>query len=136
VHVGETGQKKVAIFGEFSIPMLDNVRYGIPKNAFKRIKEIDLLYLKGDVICAAFEVTTSVSTAGAAINDRYRNLFAALPNFNIRCFVVIRDEDFRKAYQILNSDANIKDGIAKKVQLLKISDMTQMNIEKFLIENN
>ncbi len=136
VHIGETEQKKVAKFGELSIPMLDNVRYGIPKNAFRRIKEIDLLYLKGDAICAAFEVTTSIGTAGSAINDRYRNLFAALPNFNIRCFVVIRDEDFQKAYQILNSDANIKDGVAKKVQLLKISDMTQMNIEKFLIENN
>jgi hypothetical protein len=70
------------------------------------VKQIDLLALKGNVIIAAFEVATSIDTANKAINDRYRNLFATAPNLHIRAYVIVKDEDFAKANNILYTPAN------------------------------
>jgi hypothetical protein len=99
---------------------------------FRKIKEIDLLILEGKEITAAFEVTTSINTAREAINDRYRDLYSLLPNTNIRTFVVVKDEDYKKAFDMINSDANKQSGLSKKVKIIKRSNLIKSNFAKWL----
>ena len=107
---------------------------GIPLNAFGSIKEIDLLVVRDKVICAAFEVATTVSTANKAINDRYRNLFAALPSWNIKAGVVVKSQDYETARAQLLSVANEKQHLSQKVKILKVSQLTREAVEAILSE--
>jgi hypothetical protein len=130
VHVGETEQGHAVDLQEASIPMASSVDFGIPKREFDTIREIDLLVLHGRTIVAAFEVATTVDTANKAINDRYRNLLAALnPGFRLRCHVVVKDEDFKKALRTLNSIANKQGWFADRVRIVKVSELTPLYID-------
>jgi len=132
VHVGETEQRKDKQLRDISIKMRSNVEFGIPLNAFGSIKEIDLLVVRDKVICAAFEVATTVSTANKAINDRYRNLFAALPSWNIKAGVVVKSQDYETARAQLLSVANEKQHLSQKVKILKVSQLTREVVEAIL----
>lgn len=130
IHVGETEQRKIPNFRDISHQMLSAVDYGINPKAFDIIKEIDLLWMKGKKIIAAFEVATSIDTADKAINVRYRNLFVSMPGLEIKTFVIVRDKDYKKAEEKLYTPVNLQDGVCDKVKTIKISEMTFENIEK------
>jgi len=135
IHIGQTEQRKEKKFSEISVKMNDRTRFGIAsESAFKRIKEIDLLFLKDNTIYTAFEVTTSISTASDAINDRYRNLFAVMPShFNIKCFVIVDSSDFDRAVNILYSTANIRDNLDERISLIKVSELTREKMREKII---
>jgi len=128
VHIGETEQHKDQHLKDISIKMRSNVEFGIPLNAFSSIKEIDLLIVKNQVIFAAFEVATTISTANKAINDRYRNLFATFPSWTIKAAVVVKSQDYESARTQLLSIANEKQHLSQKVKILKISQLTRETI--------
>ncbi|MBU2462863.1 MAG: hypothetical protein KJ844_02090 [Candidatus Edwardsbacteria bacterium] len=129
VHIGETEQRKVPNFREISHQMMSPLDFGLDSKTFDIIKEIDLLWLKGKKIIAAFEVAYTIDTADKAINVRYRNLFTSIPNFDVKTFVIIRDQDYSKAEEKLYTVANLHDGLSDKIKLIKTSQMTFENIE-------
>jgi hypothetical protein len=132
VHVGETEQIKETAFRSVSVPMVNSTEFGLPPVVFNTVKQIDLLALKRYTIIAAFEVTTSIDTANKAINDRYRNLFAAAPNLNIRAYVIVKDEDFAKANNILYTPANALESFFDKVKIVRLSQLTEEGMQKLL----
>jgi hypothetical protein len=107
--------------------------YGIAsEKAFKKIKEIDLLILDGNEFPAAFEVTTSIDTAREAINDRFRDLFTILPNTKIKAFVVVKNEDYPKAYDMITSAANKRDKLDKRITIIKMNKLNKDNFKEWL----
>ena len=129
-HIGQTEQRKYVEFRKMSIPMGNNVQYGLNRQAFDIIREIDLLWLKGDTIVAAFEIEKS-TTIDSGIN-RFRNLFAATPNQNIPAYIVIPDNREKEAVNKIGSLANRKDKLYKKIKYLLFSDIKNkkgINIE-------
>jgi putative DNA methylase len=133
VHVGETEQNKEAKFKRVSRKMTSYLEFGLPAGVFDTIVEIDVLLLKGSGITHAFEVATTVETANKAVNDRYRNMFIAMPSLNIKAFLIVKDKDVDKAHQLVYSLANVKDGISQKVKIVRLSDLTEEGFEKLLI---
>ncbi len=108
---------------------------GLTPEAFSIIQEIDLLILKDMNIIAAIEVTTTISTMNKALNDRYRNLLALVPNLNINCFIVMKDEDYNHARNELHTPANQQSGLAQKVELVKLSQLSSDDaVSIFVIE--
>lgn len=133
VHAGETEQRKDPDIKSFSTDMLFKEDWGIAsKKAFDKIKEIDLLVLDGREIKAAFEVTTSINTAREAINDRYRDLYAILPNTKINTYIIVYDDDYKKAFDMINSVANKRDKLSDRIKIIKKSDLTKDNFEKWI----
>lgn len=130
VHIGETEQKKEPKFKKISRQMTSHVEFGLPPNVFNTIVEIDLLLLKGSAITHAFEVATTVETANKAVNDRYRNMFIAMPSLSIKTFLIVKDKDAAKAHQLVYSMANVKDGISKKVIIVHLRDLTKEKLEQ------
>lgn len=120
-HIGQTEQRKYVEFRKMSIPMGSNVQYGLNRQAFDIIREIDLLWLKGDAIVAAFEIEKS-TTIDSGIN-RFRNLFAATPNQNIPVYIVIPDKREEEATNKIGSLANRRDNLHKKIKYLLFSDI-------------
>lgn len=120
-HIGQTEQRKYVEFRKMSIPMGNNVQYGLNRQAFDIIREIDLLWLKGDTIVAAFEIEKS-TTIDSGIN-RFRNLFAATPNQKIPAYIVIPDNREKEAINKIGSLANRKDNLHKKIKYLLFSDI-------------
>ncbi|MBI5332757.1 MAG: hypothetical protein HZB65_04240 [Candidatus Aenigmarchaeota archaeon] len=118
-HIGQTEQRKYVEFRKMSIPMGNNVQYGLNRQAFDIIREIDLLWLKGDTIVAAFEIEKS-TTIDSGIN-RFRNLFAATPNQNISAYIVIPDNREKETKNKIGSLANRKDNLHKKIKYLMFS---------------
>jgi hypothetical protein len=113
--------------------MASNVEFGIPARAFSIIKEIDLLVLKDRTIQAAFEVATTIDTANKAVNDRYRNLLAALnPGFQLRCYLIVKDRDFRRAEQTLYTPANAQDGVVSRVMIIPTSSLLVDRIDALI----
>lgn len=133
VHVGNTEQNKEKEFRSISESMRFKEDYGIAnQNAFKKIKEIDLLILEGNEIPAVFEVTTSIDTAREAINDRYRDLFTILPNTKINAYVIVKDPDFGKAIDMINSAANKKDKLYTKIKIIKVGHLNKEKIKEII----
>ncbi|HCY76506.1 MAG TPA: hypothetical protein DHV28_11345 [Ignavibacteriales bacterium] len=133
VHVGKTEQNKEKDFRIISSSMQFKEDFGIANaNAFKKIKEIDLLILEGYEVPAVFEVTTSIDTAREAINDRFRDLFTILPNTKINAFVIVKDVDYNKAKEMLNSAANKKDKLNSRIRIIKVSELTKQFINEIL----
>lgn len=133
VHGGETEQRKDPNIKLCSTDMLYKEDWGIAsKKAFDKIKEIDLLILDGKEIKAAFEVTTSINTAREAINDRYRDLFTILPNTKINAYIIVNDEDFGKAVDMINSAANKKDKLSEKIKVIRKSNLTKDSFRKWI----
>ncbi len=130
VHIGETEQNKEPKFKKMSRQMTSNIEFGLPPAVFNTIIEIDMLLLKGSAISHAFEVATTVETANKAVNDRYRNMFIAMPSLSIKTFLIVKDKDAAKAHQLVYSMANVKDGISKKVTIVHLSDLTKEKFEQ------
>lgn len=129
-HIGETEQNKEPKFKAISRVMTSNLEFGVLPKVFDTLVEIDMLLLKGSAIMSAIEVTTSIDTADKAVNNRYRNMFIAMPSLNIKAFLIVKDKDFNKAHQIVNSLANIKDGISQKITVVRLSELVSENIVK------
>lgn len=127
-HIGQTEQRKYVEFRKMGIPMGNNIQYGLNKQAFDIIREIDLLWLKGDSIVAAFEIEKS-TTIDSGIN-RFRNLFAATPNQNIPAYIVIPDNREKEAINKIGSLANRKDDLHKKIKYLLFSHIKNRKIIK------
>jgi hypothetical protein len=69
-----------------------------------------------------------VDTADKAVNNRYRNMFIAIPSLTVKAYVIVKDKDFNKAYQTVNSLANVKDGINHKITIVRISELVPENL--------
>jgi hypothetical protein len=109
----------------------NNVQYGISADAFNRVREIDVLWLKGNTIVSAFEVEKS-TTIDSAIT-RFRELFAATPTLNISAYVVIPDNRENEAKKKIGSLANRREGLTERIRYILFSDImdkTEVNIEK------
>jgi type II restriction enzyme len=119
VHIGQTEQRKYVEFRRLSTPMGDNIEYGLNRQAFDIIREIDLLWLKTDTIVAAFEIEKS-TTIDSGIN-RFRNLFAATPNQKIPAYIVIPDDREEEAIRKIGSLANKREELHKKIKYLFFS---------------
>lgn len=132
VHIGETEQKKDVKLKKISRQMTSHIEFGLPPDVFDTIVEIDVLLLKGAAITHAFEVATTVETANKAVNDRYRNMFIAMPSLNIKAFLIVRDKDAAKAHDTVYSMANVKDGVSQKVKIVHISELTEDTFEKLV----
>jgi len=128
-HVGLKEQGLMLEFKKRSEPMLSHTQYGMDKHGFDIVREIDMLWLKGDQIVAAFEVEKS-TTIDSGIN-RFRNLFAVQPNSKIDAYIVVPDKREIEAIKKLNSPANRQDGLNEKIKVVKFSDL---NIKKPLEE--
>jgi len=128
IHVGETEQKKEPSLKGISRSMVSNIEFGIPNEVFDIIKEIDLIILKGSVILATFEVTTTVETGEKAINVRYRNLFEAVPALGVKAYLVVYDQDYKKAHNMLFTLANIRASLCSKIKIIKVSKLYDTNI--------
>ena len=120
-HVGRKEQSMMLEFKKRSEPMLNNVQYGMDKHGFDIVRQIDMLWLKGDQIIVAFEVEKS-TTIDSGIN-RFRNLFAVQPNSKIAAYIVIPDKREVEAIKKLNSPANRKDGLNEKIKIIKFSGL-------------
>jgi len=126
-HIGQTEQRKYLEFRKISIPMGNNVEFGLNPKAFDIIREIDLLWLKGNSIVAAFEIEKS-TTIDSGIN-RFRNLFAATPNQNIPTYIAIPDNREEEAINKIGSLANRKENLNKKIKYILFSDIKDKKIE-------
>jgi len=133
VHIGETEQRKNPELKKISRLMVNSQEFGLPPEVFKIIVEIDVLLLKRSAITHAFEVVTTVETANKAINDRYRNLFAASPNLLVKTYLIVKDKDFSKAYAQVFSKANVEDGISGRIKIVRFSELTEARFEKLLV---
>jgi len=124
-HVGLKEQSLMLEFKKRSEPMLSHSQYGMDKHGFDIVREIDMLWLKGDQIVKVFEIEKS-TTIDSGIN-RFRNLFAVQPNSKIDAYIVIPDRRETEAIKKLNSPANRKDGLNERTKIFKFSDL---NIKK------
>ena len=120
-HIGLTEQNKDKNFRELSIPMGSNVQFGLDQIAFHRIREIDLLWIKGISIMAAFEVEVSTSIDSGI--TRFRELFAATPTLNIPAYIIIPDKREKEARDKIGSLANRREGITERVKYILFSDI-------------
>jgi type II restriction enzyme len=120
-HVGLKEQSTMLEFKKRSEPMLTPSQYGMDKSAFDIVREIDMLWLKGDKIVAAFEVEKS-TTIDSGIN-RFRNLFVAQPKSKIAAYIVVPDKREIEAIKKLNSPANRKERLNEKIKIIKFSDL-------------
>lgn len=120
-HIGKTEQNKYKNFRKWSIPMANNVQYGIGKRGFDIVTQIDVLWLKGDAIIAAFEVEKT-TTIDSGIT-RFRNLFATQPNVAIEAFLVVPSKRKSEVERKLKSPANIKDSLTKKIGYIIFDDL-------------
>ena len=132
VHIGETEQNKEPKFKKISRQMNSHMEFGLPPDVFDAVAEIDVLLLKGSAITHAFEVATTVETANKAVNDRYRNMFIAMPSLNIKACLIVKDKDADKAHQLVYSMANVKDGISKRVSIVHLSDLTEEKFQRLV----
>lgn len=121
IHIGEMEQNTNKKFKKISIPMGDNIQFGISKEGFEIIKQIDILWIKKHSIISVFEVEKS-TTINSGIT-RFRNLFTELPNLNVKSYIVVPDKREKEALKKINSPANIKDGIAERVQYMAFSEI-------------
>jgi hypothetical protein len=130
VHIGQTEQRKYVEFRKLSTPMGDNVQYGLNKQAFDIIREIDVLWLKADTISAAFEIEKS-TTIDSGIN-RFRNLFAATPNQIIPVYVVVPDNREDEAVRKIGSPANRMEGLDKKIKYILFSQVKNKKAKELI----
>lgn len=120
-HIGRTEQKKYVEFRKLSLPMANNVQYGMDKKGFEIVTEIDVLWLKGDTIVSAFEVEKT-TTIDSGIN-RFRNLFAVQPNTNIETYIVAPNRRKKEVEKKLTSPANVKNGLTGKIGYILFDDL-------------
>jgi len=120
-HIGRTEQRKYVEFRKMSLPMGSNVQFGLSREAFDIIREIDVLWIKNNTIVAAFEVEKN-TTIDSGIN-RFRNLFVVTPNIKVKAHIVIPDRRVDEAIRKINSPANKKEGLHEKIKYLLFSDV-------------
>ncbi|PIP13539.1 MAG: hypothetical protein COX49_01925 [bacterium (Candidatus Stahlbacteria) CG23_combo_of_CG06-09_8_20_14_all_40_9] len=120
-HIGLTEQKKYKEFKELSIPMGSNVQFGLNEIAFNRVREIDVLWVKGISIVAALEVEKSREVAPEIA--KFRELFAATPALNIPTYLVVPDKLEGNAKKKIGSLANRRDGLTERIRYVLFSDI-------------
>jgi len=120
-HIGLTEQKKDKNFRDLSLPMGSNVQFGLNQIAFNRIREIDLLWIKGVSIMAAFEVEKSTSIDSGI--TRFRELFAATPTLNIPAYIIIPDKREKETLNKIGSLANRREGVTERIKYILFSDI-------------
>jgi len=120
-HIGLAEQNKDKNFRELSIPMGSNVQFGLDQIAFNRIREIDVLWIKGISIMAAFEVEKSTSIDSGI--TRFRELFAATPVLNIAAYIIIPDKREKEARDKIGSLANRREGVTERIKYILFSDI-------------
>jgi hypothetical protein len=120
-HIGETEQKKDIEFRKKSLPMGDNVQYGLHPMAFDRIRQIDTLWIQGRLITAAFEVENSTSIDSGI--TRLRELFASAPNLQIPAFIIIPDKREKEAKKKIGSLDNRQAGVTERIRYILYSDL-------------
>jgi hypothetical protein len=111
--------------------MGSNVQFGLDQTAFNRIREIDVLWIKGISIIAAFEVEKSTSI-DSGIN-RFEELFAATPALNIPAYIIIPDKREKEAQGKIGSLFKRRHGITERVKYILFSDILgkeEVNIAK------
>jgi DNA modification methylase len=92
-HVGKTEQRKNASLAELSISALPPL--GLPdEKPLRIIQEIDALWLSGNAIVAAFEVEDSTPVYSGL--GRFSDLKRALPNIDIKAYIVIPEKKREK----------------------------------------
>jgi len=122
VHIGETEQRKDGELKKISFPLASNIQIGVSREAFRVIKEIDVLWLSsGNTIVKGFEVEASTNIVTGI--QRFRELFVAAPNTNIDAYILVPDKRKSLAISKINSPANRKDGISDKIKLFIFSNI-------------
>jgi len=121
IHIGRSEQGKYVRFKQWSKPMTYPPEFGIHPDAFDKITQIDTLWLRGQAILSAFEVEKS-TTIDSGIN-RFRELFAALPNLSVPAYLVVPDSREEETRGKLGSLANRRDSLTTKVRYLVFSDI-------------
>ncbi len=96
--------------------------FGIHPDAFDKLTEIDALWISGQTIVGAFEVEKS-TTIDSGIN-RFRELYAALPNLAVDTYLVIPGDREDELKRKLGSLANRREDITAKVKYLRFSDIS------------
>ncbi len=124
IHVGEKEQREDSSLREMSLPMGDNVTFGLLQDAWLIVRQIDLLWLSRNAIVAAFEIEKS-TTINSGIT-RFRNLFASQPNANIRAFIVVPSERLEEAQRKVLSPANIRDGLDARIEIITFENLDQL----------
>jgi len=130
IHIGRSEQGKYVRFKQWSKPMTYPPEFGIHPDAFDKITQIDTLWLRGQAILSAFEVEKS-TTIDSGIN-RFRELFAALPNLTVPAYLVVPDSREEETRGKLGSLANRRDSLTTKVRYLVFSDImgkSNVNLE-------
>ncbi|MBI4723429.1 MAG: hypothetical protein HY769_10640 [Candidatus Stahlbacteria bacterium] len=120
-HIGMTEQKKDKRFRDLSIPMGSNVQFGLNEKAFNRIREIDVLWVKGISIIAAFEVEKSREVESEIA--KFRELFAATPVLNVPTYLVVPDKLEENANKKIGSLANRREKLTKRIKYVLFSDV-------------
>ena len=121
VHIGRPEQNKYALFRRWSRPMVRAQEFGILPEAFDRIVNIDVLWLKDRNIVYAFEVEKS-TTIDSAIT-RFRELFAGVPNLRVQAQIAVPDDRQGEVERKLGSPANRRDGLTERVRYILFSDI-------------
>jgi len=101
--------------------MGNNIQFGINKEEFEIIKQIDILWLKKNTIISAYKVERSTIINNGV--NRFRNLFTEIPNLNIKVYIVIPEKRESEAKKKINSPANIKEGISDKIKIIMFSEV-------------
>jgi putative DNA methylase len=122
-RVGDAEQRKSKKLREISGSIGSHMDYGLSPDAFSIIRQIDLLLIKGQSFVWAVEVATTIETLGKAINERFRNLLAVIPNIQIRLVAIVRSGDYQKARKILETPANRALGLPQKVRIVDVSSL-------------
>ncbi len=125
-HVGEKEQRSDPRLRQVSSPMGNNVVFGILPEAWEIVKQIDLLWMKGRAIIAAFEVEKS-TTINSGIT-RFRDLFVAQPNSNIKAIILVPESRLNEANKKVNSAANLAEGLHERVRVHPFSYLDSVDI--------
>ena len=80
--------------------VIDDLTVPLVKSALRVIREIDVIWLDGDSVTAAFEVERTTSIYSGLL--RMSDLLALQPNLSIDCFLVAPDEKRQRVYEQVN----------------------------------
>ena len=124
-HIGVAEQRAYRLFKKFSVSRRELRRClpaGVGKDALRYIEQIDTVWLdtREKRLIAVFEVEMSTSI-DSGIN-RFRNLFAVVPQ-EVKAFIVVPNDREREVRRKLASPANRKDSITSKVRYILAEDL-------------
>ncbi|MEW5701668.1 MAG: DNA methyltransferase [Candidatus Zixiibacteriota bacterium] len=130
VQIGETERRKDESLRALSVA-LKGVDLGLPPNVFRILKEIDLLILRENVLVAGLEIVISMGTLAHAM-ARFQNLFVAAPNLDIKAVIVCQDQDYDLARRQLDTPANRKSALSRRVAIWPISRLDRKSLQELI----